>query len=277
MSKYMHHNNDDDSDESNDSLNSNTGTETHHALMFDSPYKDNNDVVIPDIEPPNYIKNTNIELQNGHKNVPFNDDDNTPRKHNNYQHDYDRKDNEHFAQHTIDVKYWDTSDDEDDKLSTDSEIVAFTFRKRLEQLEVESKKLENLQFELKTIEDDNYIKQSDTICGVSIIEPQTISSSNKIEKRTISDYKVVFKLFTDNETKYIFNTVRDNEFSVEAYSFWKDTYQADSLSICYSIQLVDTTYTLFRKTLTNKDFIFLIVGDHTSNNIEQYRLVDILQ
>eukprot|EP01084_Bolivina_argentea_P129681 229009_1 len=176
-------------------------------------------------------------------------------------------------------KYDGESGDEnevEDYFSTDTGIGALKFRKRLEQLQSQSKKLENLQFQLLTIKNANYITPLDTICGVSIIQPQTKMKSKSRKKRKPSDHRVVFKLFTESETERAFSAARNNNFASESMSFWRDTFEANNLAMCMPIQLVSTTYTLFRKTLNNKDFIFLIVGNH-NNNVLEYRLVDILQ
>ncbi len=117
--------------------------------------------------------------------------------------------------------------------------------------------------QLMTIKDVNYVTPLDTICGVSIVQPQSKSQSkSKRKKRNKSNYKVVFTLFTESETERAFEAARMNDFKSE---------------LCSLIQLVETSYTLFRKTLNNKDFIFLMVGNHINDSIEEYRLVDILQ
>eukprot|EP00483_Globobulimina_turgida_P010158 UN10177 len=167
------------------------------------------------------------------------------------------------------------SNENEDYFSCDSGIGALKFRKRLEQLQSQDKRLESLQFQLLTIKNANYITELETVCAVSII--QAPHKSNSKLARKASDYHIVFQLFSEPETQRAFNAVINADFGKLCHSYWKDTFEANNNALTLSYQLVETTYTLFRKSLNNKTFIFLMVGNHEPDMIESYRLLDILQ
>ena len=185
-----------------------------------------------------------------------------------------------------DNKYEDNDDENEDYFSCSSGIGAIKFRKRLQQLQAQSKKLENLQFQLLSIKNANYINELNTICAISIIQPiirnnintDKATTTTTKKKKNKSSHKVVFNLFTENETKRAFIARNNNNsFPAICHSYWKDTHEANNSLLTLSYQLVETPYTLFTKILNNKSLIFLIVGTHNSEQIKSYRIVDILQ
>ena len=169
-----------------------------------------------------------------------------------------------------------SENEDEDYFSCESGIDAIKFRKHLEKLQTQSKKLENLQFQLLSIKNAKYITELDTICAVCIIQSESKNTNHKKQSKA-SHYAPVFKLFTEAQTERAFDAAVGHSFTDVCHSFWKDAFEANSYSHTLPYQIVETEYTLFRKGLNRKDFIFLMVGSHTAQMIEEYRLIDCLQ
>ena len=146
-------------------------------------------------------------------------------------------------------------------------------------MQTQSRKLQHLTFELKSIKDQNYVAELDTVCAISIVQELKTKdypkSENQRKRRKLANSKVVFCRFTERDTERAFRALHD-DFESVSYSFWRDTAEAANDGLILSYPVVESTYTLFRKTLNDKAILFLMAGRHDAAQTASYRVLDLL-